>query len=343
MEILKPKSLMPGQTLGVFTPSSPAYIWNEGLFENGIQNLKRLGFGVKIGKLTERRISQGYRSGTAQDRAQEFMELIEDPTVDGLISTIGGMNSSSLIPFLDFDKIRSSRKIICGFSDVTSLHLAILKFAGLRTIYGPSVMCWFGEWPNGIKESQEWFLDATMRHTSGNRPIKSPEKWSNHKRRWDSEDWKTIPREWQTNDGWRIISEGSAEAPILALNLNTLTSAAGTSYWPDFKGKILLLEDMEASLSRTERALNQLKFNGVFDVIKGLIIGKPEVYNQEGAPFGYDDLFQEIIGSRFYPIISNFDCSHCVPMISIPQLAPVRLVAQFGEKVSFEFKDGSLD
>jgi muramoyltetrapeptide carboxypeptidase len=92
------------------------------------------------------------------------MELIEDPAVDGLISTIGGMNSSSLIPYLDFDKIRKSRKIICGFSDVTSLHLAILKFSGLRTIYGPSVMCWFGDWPSGVMESQEWFLDATMRH-----------------------------------------------------------------------------------------------------------------------------------------------------------------------------------
>ena len=143
-------------------------------------------------------------------------------------------------------------------------------------------MCWFGNWPHGIEESQEWFLDATMRHVSGNRAIKIPHQWSNHKRRWDNEDWKRIPREWQLNEGWKILSEGTTEAPILALNLNTLTSAAGTSYWPDFTDRILLLEDMEATLSRTERALNQLKFNGVFEVIKGLIIGKPEFYNQEG-------------------------------------------------------------
>ena len=108
MKILKPHALKPGATLGIFTPSSPAYIWNEGLFANGIQNLKKLGFQVKVGGLTQRRNSQGYRSGTAQDRANEFMELIEDPKVDGLISTIGDMNSSSLIPFLNFDKIRNS-------------------------------------------------------------------------------------------------------------------------------------------------------------------------------------------------------------------------------------------
>lgn len=343
MKILKPHRLNTGATLGVFTPSSPGYIWNEGLFQNGIKNLKRLGFEVKIGKLTESRSSQGYRSGTPKERAQEFMELIEDSTVSGLISTIGGSNSASLIPYLDFDKIRSSQKIICGFSDVTSLHLAILKFAGLRTIYGPSVMCWFGDWPHGIEESNEWFMDATMRHSIGNRPIRMPDQWSNHKRRWDNEDWKKVPREWTPNSGWRILSEGMSEGPILALNLNTLTSAAGTSYWPDFKDKILLLEDMETSLSRTERALNQLKFNRVFDQIKGLIIGKSEIYNQEGAPFNYDELLLETIGPRTYPIISNFDCSHCVPMISIPQLALIKLVASHGKNVSFEFTDGSLD
>jgi muramoyltetrapeptide carboxypeptidase LdcA involved in peptidoglycan recycling len=342
MEILKPYALKPNSTLGVFTPSSPAYAWNSGLFENGIQNLKKLGFGVKLGKLTDSRSSQGYRSGTPKERAAEFMELIEDPNVDGLISTIGGMNSSSLIPYLDFDKIRKSRKIICGFSDVTSLHLAILKFSGLRTIYGPSVMCWFGDWPSGIMESQEWFLDATMRHKNSNRIVSAPSQWSNHKRRWDNEDWKTIPREWVLNEGWRVLSEGAANAPILALNLNTLTSAAGTSYWPDFKNKILLLEDMEAPQSRTERALNQLKFNGVFDEIAGLIIGKPEVYDQQGSPFGYDDLILETVGSRSYPVITNFDCCHCVPMISIPLLSPVRLIAEKGRSVCFEFTDGAL-
>lgn len=343
MKILKPRSLKPGATLGVFTPSSPGYVWNEGLFQNGIQNLKRLGFEVKIGNLTSKRSSQGYRSGTPQDRAQEFMDLINDPSVDGLVSTIGGSNSASMIPYLDFDKIRKSQKIICGFSDVTSLHLAVLKLAGLQTIYGPSVMCWFGDWPHGVEESHQWFLDATMRHMSGVRLIKTPDRWSNHKRRWDNEEWRTIPREWQTNSGWKIQSEGSAEAPILALNLNTLTSAAGTSYWPDFHNKILLLEDMEVSLSRSERALTQLKLAGVFDQIKGLIFGKPEFYNQEGAPFNYEDLIQEIVGARPYPIITNFDCSHCVPMISIPQLAPVKLTANQGGKVSFEFTDGSVE
>jgi len=115
------------------------------------------------------------------------------------------------------------------------------------------------------------------------------------------------------------------------------------SYWPDFKNKILLLEDMEAPLSRTERSLRQLNFIGVFDQISGLIVGKPEFYNQEGAPFDYNDIFKEVLGPRKYPIVSNFDCSHCVPMISIPQLTPVHLRALNSTKVTFSFLNGGIE
>jgi muramoyltetrapeptide carboxypeptidase len=73
MEIIKPKALKLGSTLGIFTPSSPAYKLNEGLFTNGLETLKRLGFNVKLGKLTSARGSEGYRSGSPRERAEEFM------------------------------------------------------------------------------------------------------------------------------------------------------------------------------------------------------------------------------------------------------------------------------
>jgi muramoyltetrapeptide carboxypeptidase len=197
-ELIKPRALKRGDTVGVFTPSSPGYTWNEGLFTNGLKNLEKLGFKIKLGSVTERRGSQGYRSATAQERAAEFMELIDEDKVHGLISTIGGYNSSSLIPYLDFDKIREARKVICGYSDVTSLHMAIQKFSCLSTIYGPAVMCWFGDWPDGCAKSSEWFIHAVSKHVDGTRKIEQPAQWSNHKRSWDNGEWKTLPRQWQS-------------------------------------------------------------------------------------------------------------------------------------------------
>ena len=340
--LLKPYALRPGDTIGVFTPSSPAYIDGEELFLNGIENLKRLGFKVKLGNLTAKRGTQGYRSGTAEDRAKEFMGLILDDEVHGLISTIGGSNSSSMLGYLDYDAIRAKRKIMCGYSDVTSLHLAMMKFAGLSTIYGPSAICWFSDWPDGIAESSQWFLESLSTHTSGSRAIEVPNKWSNHRRGWANGDWKAIPRQWQEQDGWCCLNPGMIEAPIVALNLNTMLASAGTAYFPDLRGKILLLEDMEAPMGRTERSLRQLQYLGVFDDICGLIIGKPEVFDSNEAPFSYEDLFLEILGERPYPIVGRFDCSHTVPMISIPQQVPVRLNAKGNKNVSFEFLDGGV-
>jgi len=340
--LIAPKRLKIGDTIGVFTPSLPAYKINPGLFENGVRTLEELGFKVKLGSLTSQRLAEGYRSGTAEARALEFMDLILDPKVDALIATIGGYNSNSMIPFLDFEAIRNAKKPICGYSDVTSLHLSIMKFSGLRTYYGPTLMCWFGDWPNGIPESTNWFLDAVMNHEAGVREIIMPAKWSNHKRDWGNGDWKNKPREWQKNSNWNALQTGVAEAPIVAANLNTMMSAAGTQYWPDLKGKILLIEEMDAPLMKEERSLRQLSLIGTFDEIAGLIISKPEFYNSEGAPFDYNSLIKEVVGKRSYPIVSNFDCGHTVPMITIPQGVRVKLEAS-DSKVCFKFLEAAFE
>lgn len=129
------------------------------------------------------------------------------------------------------------------------------------------------------------------------------------------------------------MKPGFAKAPIIVANLNTLVTAAGTSYFPDLEGKILLLEEMNASLSEEERDLRHLERLGVFDKISGLIVGKPEIYNREGAPFEYEDLILEITGEhRSYPIVTNFDCGHTNPTLTIAEMTPISLNATQGYK-----------
>lgn len=337
-QFLKPNLLNHGDTLGVFTPSTPGYVANLELFENGLSNLEKLGFRIKLGSVTKTRKTQGYRSASPAERAAELMDLIRDPEVKGVISTIGGYNSASMIPFLDFEDIRQARKVFCGFSDVTSLHLAILKYSQLQTFYGPSVMCWFGDWPYGIEQSNEWFLDAVMHDRIRTREICAPAVWSNHMRRWDNGDWKKIAREWKKNDGWHALKPGICKAPIAAFNLNTLLSAAGTPYWPDLADKILLIEDMQAPMARTERSFNQLKQIGVFKIIKGLVFSKPEETDEAKMSFSLDDLLLEIAGDDLkYPVVSNFDCGHTVPMLTVPQYSEIELDAS-KPKASLCFK-----
>jgi len=104
-------------------------------------------------------------------------------------------------------------------------------------------------------------------------------------------------------------------------------SAAGTSYFPDLENKILLIENMAVSLSTEERNLRHLERLGVFEVISGLIVGKPEIYNNEEAPFDYEQLVLEIVGSsRKYPIVTEFDCGHTNPTLTIGELTKMRVL-----------------
>lgn len=339
MELLKPQALVKGDTIGICTPSSAPYTENPEMFEVALRNIEKLGFKVKLGSLTAARASEGYRSGGPEARAKEFMDLVRDDEVKGIMSTIGGANSNSMIPFLDFAEIRRQRKFFCGYSDVTSLHLAILHYAGLRTIYGTAAMVWFGDYPDGIAESAESFYEAVTRTADAPRQLEPFPRWSNHSRDWGSGAWKTEPRKWKTNEGWRVLSEGSVTAEIVVANLNTLLSAAGTPYFPDLKGRILLVESMSAPFHMEERDFRHLQLMGVLDDLAGLIVGKPEFLDTEGAPFTHNDLIREVVGPRPYPIITEFDCGHTVPMHAIGQCARVALTASASAGVTFTLTD----
>jgi len=325
---------MPGETVGICTPSTPANVLYREKYLHGISQIEALGFRTLEGSLTASCRTQGYRAGTPQERAAEFMELILNPEVRCIITTIGGNNSSSMIPYLDFDAVRANPKIVCGYSDITSLHLALLAYSGLSTFYGPAVMPSFGEWPEMLPETRDSFLDAVARHRHGSRPLTPPAQWSNYFRDARTDAWKTEPRRYEPNRGWRALNPGTVSAPIVVANLNTLCTAAGTSYFPDLDGVILLIEDAVAPIMIEERSLRHLDLLGVFDRIAGLIVGKPEFFRAENAPFGYDDLILEIVGRRDYPIVTEFDCSHTCPMLTIAQMTPVTLSATEGYDVT---------
>lgn len=324
MDLTIPPKLKKGDTIGVCTPSVPAYTMNETVFSLGLQNLEKNGFKIKLGPLTKERAAQGYRSGAPEIRAKEVMELFLDPEVSGILTTIGGMNSNSLIPYLDFELIKKNPKVFCGYSDITSMHLSLMKYSNLATYYGPGVLPHWSEYPGGVQQSVDGFFDAL---TNKQRVIKPFENWSNHTRDWNTDDWKNLPREWQKNSGWEVLNKGYAKAPIVVCNLNTLTSACGTDYFPDLKDKVLLLEEMHSPLSKEERSLRQFQLMGVFDQIAGLIIGKPQILELEDAPFGLNDLIMEVVGERSYPIVVDFDCSHTVPMHTLRQGSVVEIKA----------------
>ncbi|MGL5801545.1 MAG: LD-carboxypeptidase, partial [Cetobacterium sp.] len=107
---------MKKMTIGIFAPSSPAHILFASKYKYAKSRLLELGFNVKEGNLIQNKNFQGYRTASGKERANELMNLILDEDIDILMPVIGGYNSASLLPYLDFDKIKNIKKILCGYS-----------------------------------------------------------------------------------------------------------------------------------------------------------------------------------------------------------------------------------
>src|SRR6185503_9789426 len=86
-------------------------------------------------------------AGTAQQRVDDLHTAFADPEVTVVLSAIGGDNSDELVDLLDYDLIRAHPKVFQGMSDITVLHCARQRHAGLATFYGPSLVTNLGENP----------------------------------------------------------------------------------------------------------------------------------------------------------------------------------------------------
>lgn len=253
------------------------------------------------------------------------MELFLDPAIDGIMTTIGGSCSISVIEYLDFSAIAQHPKVFCGYSDITSLHMALMVKAGLRTFYGPALVPSFGEHPDILEYSKQSFLDTVVRPFTGPRTLQPPSEWSNQLRDAFTDEWKTGQRKMQPNSGWSIVRQGHVEAPLVAVNLNTFSNTLGTDVQPNLNGCILLIEEMTSLLEMEERKLWQLRRAGVFDQIQGLIVSKPDSFDACKADFRYTDILLEATNGYKFPIMTEFDCGHTYPMITVAQGTRTRL------------------
>jgi muramoyltetrapeptide carboxypeptidase len=264
----KPPALKKGDSIGIFTPSWPGNCILREKYLLGLDAIRNLGFEVIEGTLTRQFTEQGYRSGSVSERASEFNELYRNPDVKCLIATIGGECSGSLIPFLDYDFIQKQPKIICGYSNVTALHLGLNAYGNLTTFYGPSVVSSFGESPH-IPEYTlySWLTQLGCKTVQIPFGIHPPAHYSNEFIDARNAGWKQKHRFFMSNEGWKIVRTGRSKGPVRVFNLSTLCSLAGTPLWPKLKGSILVLEQMNTSFALEERLLNQLKLIGVFALI----------------------------------------------------------------------------
>lgn len=284
----KPKSLKAGDTICIIAPASPTERENVLKAEKAV---RKLGFNVILGESCFEEYA--YLSGKDEIRAKDLNNAFSNKNIDGILCLRGGYGTPRILDMVDYDLIKNNPKVFIGYSDITSLHIAITQKSNLVTFHGPMAAS------NMVDDFDAFTRENLLRTITENSGynIENPE-----------------------NQYIRSLNSGYAEGEIIGGNLTLITSSLGTPYEIDTKGKLLFIEEIAERPYQIDRMLTQLRLANKFNEASGIMFGDFNncVAKEGHKTFQLVDIFKEIVSICGKPIIYNVRSGHCKPMITIP-------------------------
>lgn len=259
----------------LLTPSSPV---EEKEFEKTLEVVKDLFSQVYLPKYLNRRRS--YMAGTGEERKADFLEAA-GTDADVLLCLRGGYASSQMVALLPGDFF--TEKVLIGYSDVTNLHL-YLNNRGIPTIHGPMGYSNMREkWGEYSQRSLEQALFTKGRYKFSNAPKREME----------------------------VLVPGEGEGMLIGGNLSLVGESLGTFLEPDFRGKLLFLEEVDEPVPAIDRKMTQLKLAGVFQKVEGVVLGDfTNAKNRYDEDYTVDVFFQEFFRDYEKPVLSHITSGH---------------------------------
>lgn len=286
MNIIPIKKIEPGDTIGLFSSSSPTN-------ENSVNNIKdyfeKRGYIVKTSSHIYK--SNGYMAGNAKERADDLNELVEDDSVKLIMTANGGKSALQMLPYIDYERIRKKQKGIIGLSDPSILLNAVTVKSGVITLHGP----------NGYNFGESQITKF------------SEKNW------WDIVTGKQTEIGFGT-DATVIKGNRDVTGRLYGGHLGTIRNLIGTEWEPDWNSCILFLEEAFSDISLFDTMLTHLKYCGVFEKIHGLVVGKLEQCYESN--YSVIESLQEIILRNCeeydFPIIMDAWIGHTDDKVTLP-------------------------
>lgn len=241
--IIKPKRLQPGDTIGLVTPAT--FLTEEEL-RHAEAKMKALG--LKVYYSSNMLVRKGHLGGTDEQRATDLTDMFANDEIDGIWCGRGGYGSARILPYLNYDIIRSNPKPFIGYSDITSLHYGIHARTGLVTFHGPVAKEELNPFANHYLQQVLMEGNTGLVYNKGVEPIE-PVKPVTIEEMEEPEINQKVPE---------TIIPGIAEGTLVGGNLSLVTAISGTSYDIDMRGKLIFLEDVGEIPARIDRMLTQL-------------------------------------------------------------------------------------
>ncbi len=282
---------MKGDTIGVVSPSyAPKLGW---LFR-GVRALERAGFSVRL----DPEIEKLPRFTRAEDerRAENLMGVWLQPDVKAVIASTGGYGAVRLLPHLDPAVFRNNPKSLVGYSDITALHLWLMKRANLRCFHGPTV-------DDLIPSVRDPTLSSLITALTTPCPM------------------KPIGRELS-----RAVRPGKATGRLVGGNLSLVQQTIGTSYQIDMDGAILFIEETRDPMSVVDERLVHLRAAGLLERVAGFVFGQLSLDRSEEDEF--EDFLLDLISDLDVPVLMDFPAGHENPNLTIPFGTEVDLVVE---------------
>ena len=213
----------------------------------------------------------------------------------------GGYGAGQLLASIDYKLIRKNPKVFIGYSDITALHLAFHKLAGLITFHGPVLLSEFTPY------TQDCFRRALFSKAPLG-PLTNPPE----------------PNTLRPNHTLRAVHPGTAHGRLIGGNLTLISSLMGTPYEIDTKGRIFFTEDVGEEPYRIDRMLTQLRLANKLQAAAATIFGEcHECGPSDFKPsFAWNRTFGEVLDDRFSgidnPVLSGLTIGHTADQLTLP-------------------------
>jgi muramoyltetrapeptide carboxypeptidase len=293
--VIRPPRVSPGATIGVVTVATPAE--TRGQVERGVEWWESHGYRVKLGRSTQER--GGDFGGPPELRAADLQEMFADPEVGAIQTTRGGYGTVDVLPLIDYARVADTPKVFVGLSDVTYLHLALARHAGLVTFYGPSLTM------VGVRPAPPLLGERLLRMIQGDGTGPVP---------YDEE-----------GPYVRALAGGRVSGRLVGGCLPDLSLTIGTPWEIDTEGAILFFEVQGYGPTFVERYIIHLEQAGKLDAVVGVVVGELP-YSGWGEGLGpdwprertIDDVLDARLGGLGVPVLYGLPVGHGAEMVTVP-------------------------
>ena len=261
---------MAAETVGIVACSNPWKETERGKIRELVRFLENSGCKVLVSPCIYE--NKKNFSVTGKQRAEELMKLFLNPEVSEIYDISGGDMANEILDYLDFKAIRNSRAVFFGYSDLTTVLNAIYEKTG----------------KSGVLYQMKNLVQPDVKELQRKRYLNREELF---------------------HASFRMIQGTCLKGTVVGGNIRCLLKLAGTEYFPDMQGKILLLEAMSGEVPQMVCYLSQLKSMGVFEKLNGILLGTFSEMQEKACRPDIVTLVQDFAGKEI-PVAKTEEIGH---------------------------------